>query len=470
MSFPKKNEVIEDIEIVDTAEKGKSVGKHNGAVIFIPEAIPGDVVDVKIKKRKKSYLEGQLVQFKAYSQDRVMPFCQHFWDCGGCKWQHMTYEAQVRQKQKLIEDNLHQVAGLPDLKMNNIIPAPNTQYYRNRLDFAFSNSRWLTEEEVNSGATVDDRRGVGLHVPGRFDRVVDIEHCYLQKEPSNKIRLALRDFGIRNHYSFYDNYQKQGLFRSVIIRTSSTGDVMVIMMFGENQHYGVQHTMEFLTDEFSEITSLYYVINEKANDTHFDLDVHLFNGLPYLRENINGLEVRIGPKSFFQTNSEQTPTLFDIVADYAALQGHETVYDLYTGVGSIALYLASKVQKVIGIEEIDEAIDWAETNAKINQIDNVTFTTGQVEKTMDQQFWETYGKPDVVVLDPPRAGMHPKVVQNLLKAMPEKIVYVSCNPATQARDLQELKSVYDVLASQPVDMFPHTNHVENVLKLQLKAE
>ncbi len=470
MRLPKKNEVLENLHVEDIANKGKGLAREGNLVIFIEDVVPGDQVDARITKRKKSYLEGKPVQFHTYSDDRTTPFCEHFDLCGGCKWQHIHYEAQLKLKQKYVYDNLTRLGQVADFEYRDITSAPDTQYYRNRLDFAFTSKRWITEAEKESGEVIDNRNGAGLHIPGRFDKVVDIKHCYLQKNPSNPIRLGLKTYADKQGYSFYDILNNKGLLRSLIVRTTIQDDTMVTVMFGQQDEEAIQDIMNFLNQEYPQITSLYYVINEKANDTFYDLPVHHFSGNPFIEEKLDGLKLRLGPKSFYQTNSKGAKKLFDTVQSLAAIEPHETVYDLYTGIGSIALYLANQARQVIGIETVPEAIEYANENARINNIENAQFFTGEVRDILDENFMATYGKPDVLVTDPPRDGMHPKVVETILTVLPKRIVYVSCNPSTQARDLAELKAYYRADVAQPIDMFPHTFHVENVLLLTRKND
>ncbi len=468
MRLPKRNEVIEDLKVEDIAKKGKGVARQNNLVIFIEGVVPGDLIDARITKRRKSYLEAKPVEFHEYSPERTEPFCEHFDLCGGCKWQHITYQEQLNLKQKYVYDNLTRLGQVEDFRFQDILPAPDTKYYRNRLDFAFTNNRWITDEEKNSGAIIKDRNGIGLHIPGRFDKVLDIKHCYLQKAPSNEIRLALKQFAEENGYSFFDILNNEGLYRSLIIRTTVDEDVMVTVMFGKNDEEAIHSTMDFLNQQFPYITSLHYVINTKANDTFFDLPVHHYSGLPYIREYVEGLELRLGPKSFYQTNSKGAHQLFKVIRNFAAIRNDEMIYDLYTGIGSIGLFLASQAKQVIGIDTVPEAIEFACENASINGIENARFFTGEMRKILKPDFLENYPGPDVLITDPPREGMHPKVVETILKALPDRIVYVSCNPSTQARDLAMLKAEYRLEVAQPVDMFPHTFHVENVLLLTRK--
>lgn len=466
MTLPRKHEVIEDVRIRDIALKGKGLGRVDNTVVFVPEVVPGDVVNVRITKKKSNYLEGKPVSYLKYSKHRTEPFCSHFDKCGGCKWQHLDYPGQLKYKQNMVYEALHRLARVDGFEMNEIIPATHTRYYRNRLDFAFSDNRWLTHEEIKTGKEVD-KNAAGLHIPGRFDKILDLSHCYLQEYPSNEIRQALKDFAQKQGLSFFDIKGKKGLLRSLIVRTSLTGEVMVIVIFGEKAPGPVESVMKFLKNRFPGITSLYYVINTKSNDTFYDLATHLYSGRPCIREKLgNGMTIELGPKSFYQTNSYQAPVLYKKAAEMAAIRQDEIVYDLYSGVGSISLYVAEKARLVAGIENIPEAVQLAQKNARNNQVKNVDFLTGETETLLKQKLTENDPGPDVVITDPPRAGMHPKAVKALKKLAPGRIVYVSCNPATQARDIGELIDSYDVLRSQPVDMFPHTYHIENVLLMK----
>ena len=469
MKLPKKNAIVEDLAVVDIGKKGKGIAKSNGLVVFVEGAVPGDQLDARVTKRKKSYLEGKPVRYHSFSEDRTQPFCSHFGICGGCKWQHLTYEAQARLKSHFVRDTLTQIGEVPDLNLRPILEAPQKRYYRNRLDFAFTNNRWITETEKARGETIEDRTGIGLHVPGRFDKVVDIEHCYLQPSPSNEIRNALKAYAQKQGYSFFDPVRHEGLLRSLIIRTAQTGEVMVILMTTTYNKDAIADLLGYLQTYFPNITSINYVINAKANDTFFDLPVHTYSNPPWIEETINGLTLRLGPKSFFQTNTEGAETLFKVIDELADLRPHEIVYDLYTGVGAIALYLAHKAKKVIGIESVEEAVTYARSNAQLNNIANATFYAGDMQQVLPAVLNEQAGRPDVLLTDPPREGMHPKVVKRILEAMPSRIVYVSCNPATQARDLAKLQEKYRVAASQPLDLFPHTYHVENVVLLNQKV-
>ncbi|MCC5946634.1 MAG: 23S rRNA (uracil(1939)-C(5))-methyltransferase RlmD [Bernardetiaceae bacterium] len=463
-----KNIILEDIEILDVGSEGKCIAKSpEGAVIFVTGVAPGDRVDLRVTRKKKSYMEAQPIAFRSYSPKRVTPFCEVFGTCGGCKWQHLPYEAQLFYKEKQVLDNLQRI-GKTDLgQKRSILPAPQTTYYRNKLEFTFSPHRWLSDAEINSDKDFD-RRALGFHIPGRFDRLVDISHCYLQAEPSNEIRNALRQWAIEQDLSFYDVKIHKGLFRNLIIRTTSTGELMVIVQFGQDDKENIQRCLQFLAEQFPQINSLAYIINTKKNETFHDLEVHTFAGLPYITEKMENLDFRISAKSFFQTNSEQALSLYRIVRDFAGLTGDEVVYDLYTGTGTIANFVAAKASQVIGIEYVPQAIEDAKINAQINKIENTAFYAGDIKDLLNEDFIANNPAPDVIITDPPRAGMHADVVQTIIQLSPQRIVYVSCNPATQARDLALLSEHYRVCITQPVDMFPHTHHVENVLLLEKK--
>lgn len=461
----KHHRVVEGLEIIDTAAKGKSLGKYENAIIFVNDTVPGDIVDVMITRKKKNYFEAKPLHFQKLSEFREEPFCAHFDNCGGCKWQNITYPKQLQLKEKIVLDAFRKIAGVP-ISIEPVIPSEKQTYYRNRLDFAFSNRRWLTEAEIADGETINYREGVGFHVPGRFDRVVDITKCYLQEEPSNKIRNGLRDFAQEHALSFFDNVTKKGLLRSLIIRTTTLGDVMVIMMFGEYTPPKIESVMQYLDSAFPEIDSLYSVINTKGNDTFFDLDLELLSGKPFIREKVGDVVLEFGPKSFFQTNPFQTPILFDVVKDFADIKPFETVFDLYCGVGAITLYLAKQSKNVVGFETVEEAVDFAKRNAKLNNNENASFYYKEIEKLDTEAVIAQHGTPDIIIADPPRSGMHPKAAENILKLSATRIVYVSCNPATQARDFNILKDHYNIEKVQPVDMFPLTPHVENVMLLK----
>ncbi|MBW3467312.1 23S rRNA (uracil(1939)-C(5))-methyltransferase RlmD [Arthrospiribacter ruber] len=468
MSRKMKNKVVSNLKIERIAAEGKCVAHHEGKVVFVKDVAPGDVVDVRITKGKSSFMEGEPIAFHEYSKDRVEPFCSHFGVCGGCKWQHIHYDLQKNYKwQQVIDqfDRIAKVENMPDVLP--ILGSENTRYYRNKLDFTFSNNRWLTREEINSGEQFE-RNALGFHIPKMFDKIVDIEHCYLQNDISNEVRNSLREFALAQGLGFYDIRNQEGLLRNLIIRTSSTGESMVIVQFGADHKEEIETVMVFLNEKFPQITSLLYIINLKKNETFHDLEVVTYVGKPYIEEEMEGLKFRIGPKSFYQTNSAQAYELYKVTREMADLQGDEVVYDLYTGTGTIANFVAKQAKQVIGIEYVEAAIEDAKLNAEVNGLENTLFYAGDMKDMLTEEFISKHERPDVVITDPPRAGMHDDVVQMLLKLEAPKIVYVSCNPATQARDVALLSEKYQVDKIQPVDMFPQTYHVENVVRLTLK--
>jgi 23S rRNA (uracil1939-C5)-methyltransferase len=460
----KKGKTVEQLKITGISSDGKAVGRKNGLVIFVKGAAPGDTVDVQITGRDKKFLLGKIVRFHEESTDRVTPFCDHFGVCGGCKWQHITYESQLRHKQQHVEDNMKKISGmsLPDLEP--IIGSSDTTFYRNKLEFTFSNNRWLTREEIASGKEFS-RNALGFHIPKMFDKILDIQECHLQGTPSNLIRNAVREYAEKHQLSFYDIKKHEGLLRNLIIRTSTTKELMVIVQFGKREREQIVGLMNFLHEEFPEITSLNYVVNEKKNETFYDLPVTNFYGEEFIHERMGYLTFRIGPKSFYQTNSRQAEVLYQKVLEYADLSGEEIVYDLYTGTGTIANFVAHKARKVVGIESVADAVEDAKKNSGINGILNTEFYAGDMKDMLGNDFIKNHGKPKVIITDPPRAGMHKNVVKALNRIQADRIVYVSCNPSTQARDLQELEENYFVKRIQPVDMFPHTHHVENIALL-----
>lgn len=457
---------LENLEIIDAASKGKCIGKYEERVVFVAGVVPGDVVDVQVIKKKKRFFEARPVAIKKFSDKRIEPVCEHFGVCGGCKWQNMNYQDQIGYKQKEVEDNFKHLGKFEFPEVMPILGAPETEFYRNKMEFTFSNKQWLTKEELDSGIPFSN--AVGFHVPGRFDKVVDINKCHLQKDPSNAIRNFIRTFAAEKEYTYFDLRAQVGFLRTLIIRTTSIGELMVIVCFYENNKTEIENLLNAIKNQFPEITSLMYVVNEKKNDTIGDLDIECFHGNDYIIEEMEGIRFKIGPKSFFQTNSKQAYELYKITRDFAELEGNENVYDLYTGTGTIANFIATKAKQVIGIEYVPEAIVDAKYNSEINSIDNTHFYAGDMKDILNQELVEKHGRPDVIITDPPRAGMHDKVVETILTAEPETIVYVSCNPATQARDLDLLSVKYKVTKVQPVDMFPHTHHVENVVQLKKK--
>lgn len=466
MGRRKKLPLLEEVEITDIGARGKAIARVDNLVTFISNGLPGDVVDVQLTRRRKSYQEGRVVKFHRLSEKRTDPFCKHFGICGGCRWQDLKYTEQLAYKQKEVSDALERIGKLELPGIRPILASKNERHYRNKLEFTFSNRRWLSEEEIRSGEEFGQRKGLGFHIPGMFDRVVDLEECYLQPGPSNAIRQAVRDFTRENGWSYYDLREGGGLLRNLIIRNTLSGELMVIVVFFEEEEESRQALLDHLRSSFPQITSLMYCINRKANDTLGDQEILLHSGRDHILEAMDDLRFRIGPKSFFQTNSRQALELYRKVSEYSALKGDEVVYDLYTGTGTIALFLAGSVRKVVGIESVEEAILDARMNAELNGIENALFFNGDMKEVLNKAFLEREGRPDVLVTDPPRAGMHEDVVRQILQAAPRRIVYVSCNPATQARDLQALCQGYRILEVQPVDMFPHTYHVENIVLLE----
>ena len=464
-----KKRFFENVAIIDIAEEGKGVGKSDDFVLFVDNAVPGDVADIAVYRSKKNFGEGRIAELKQPSEYRIEAFCEHFGTCGGCKWQHMTYAAQLKFKQKSVEDALTRIAKIDTTGMLPILPSPADKYYRNKLEYTFSNKRWLNDGENRTDELLN-MNALGFHIPGRFDKILDINHCYLQAEPSNTLRNGIREFIIKQGYSFYDLKAHAGALRNLIIRTSSTGETMVIVVFAYADEEEVNKLMEFINKGFPEITSLLYIINQKKNDTIFDQEVQVYKGRDYIYEEMEGIRFRIGPKSFYQTNSIQALNLYQVARDFAGFKGHELVYDLYTGAGTIANFIAKQVREVIGIEYVPSAIEDAKINSEINNITNTKFFAGDMKDVLSDVFVALHGKPDVIITDPPRAGMHPDVVNRLMQIEAEKIIYVSCNAATQARDLLVLKEKYNTVKIQPVDMFPHTQHVENVVLLVLRSE
>jgi 23S rRNA (uracil1939-C5)-methyltransferase len=461
--------ILENIEILDAGAEGNAIARYNDMVIFVPFVVPGDICDIRIVSRKRRFYEGRALKFHRYSPNRVEPVCSHFGICGGCRWQVMSYPEQLRYKQKQVSDNFSRIGHLEFPEIRKILASAQTEFYRNKLEYTFSPFRWLTSSEMNANPEDRDTDALGFHIPGMFDRIIDIEKCWLQPEPSNEIRLALRQFAKRNNLSFYNIRQFSGDLRNLIVRNSNTGDLMIIMVFGTDDDVVINSVMGFLSDGFPLITSLYYVINQKHNDTILDLEPVLFRGNAFITETMEDLQFRIGPLSFFQTNAVQALELYRVARNFAGLKGCEVVYDLYTGTGTIANFVAAGASKVIGIEYVESAVKDAEINSQINGIGNTRFFAGDMVKVLTPEFFSEHGRPDIIITDPPRAGMHEKVVMRILEASPSKIVYVSCNPATQARDLSLMAEQYRISAVQPVDMFPHTHHVENVVLLELKA-
>lgn len=459
--------VFENVKVLDAGAKGVSVAKApEGQVIFIPNVVPGDVVDVQTFKKRKSYFEGKAIKFHSFSEHRIEPVCEHFGTCGGCKWQNMKYEQQLFYKNQEVYNNLKRIGKieLPDFEP--ILGSKEQFFYRNKMEFGFSSSRWMTQEEVDSGAELDNINAVGFHIPKMWDKILDIQKCHLQQDPSNDIRNEIRRFANENGLSFFNPRNHEGLLRTLMIRTASTGEIMVLIQFFEDDKAKRELLLNFLAECFPEITSLQYVINQKANDTLYDQDIILFKGREYILEEMEGLNFSINAKSFYQTNSAQAYELYSITREFAGLTGKELVYDLYTGTGTIAQFVSKKAKKVIGVEAVPEAIADAKENAKRNNITNCEFFVGDMKNVFNDEFIKTHGHPDVIITDPPRDGMHADVVKQILSIAPEKVVYVSCNSATQARDLALMDEMYKVTRVRPVDMFPQTHHVENVVLLE----
>ncbi len=460
--------LIPSVEVTDIAAEGKAIAKIDNLVVFIPYVVPGDVIDVQISRKKNKYAEGKAVRIEKYSEKRTEPFCEHFGVCGGCKWQMLPYEEQLKYKQKQVEDNLTRIGKIELPEVQPILGSEKTVFYRNKLEFSFSNKKWLTQEQIESGETFDNMNALGFHIPGMFDKVLDIHKCWLQDDISNRIRNFIREYCFSKGYTFFDLRNKGGMMRNMFVRTSTTGELMVIIVFYEYMRSEREDLLTAIANEFPEITSLLYIINEKANDTITDQVVMTWSGSDSIYEEMEGLRFKIGPKSFYQTNSEQAYVLYKVARDFAGLTGSELVYDLYTGTGTIANFVAKQAKKVIGIEYVEDAIMDAQFNSKNNGIENTLFYAGDMKDILTQDFINEHGKPDVIITDPPRAGMHDDVVNAILFAEPQRIVYVSCNPATQARDISLLDCKYKVEKVQPVDMFPHTHHVENVVLIVRK--
>lgn len=456
---------IENLEIVDIAAEGKSLGRHDDIVVFVPNTVPGDVVNVQINNKRRRFMEGYVLEYVKKSPLRIEPICEHFGECGGCKWQALPYQMQLDFKQRQVFDQLSRLGGFELPEISKIIPSAATEFYRNKLEFTFSNKRWIPRADVAAGIEQSSSDGLGFHIPGMFDKVLDVKKCHLQADPSNDIRLAVKEFALDNQYSFYDVRSHQGLLRNLVIRTSSTSQIMVIVIFAEADQSRIDAMMKMLNERFPEITSLNYIVNEKLNDSYGDQTVICYAGKPYIEEQMEDLRFRINPKSFYQTNSEQAYNLYKVAREYADLTGSEVVYDLYTGTGTIANFVARQAAKVIGVEYVPEAIEDASHNSELNNIHNTRFFAGDMKDVLNAEFIATHGRPDVVILDPPRAGIHEDVAKTILAAAPDRMVYVSCNPATQARDIALFDAMYRVTKVQPVDMFPHTHHVENVVQL-----
>jgi 23S rRNA (uracil1939-C5)-methyltransferase len=465
MGRSKQKPLLERLMVTDLAAEGKAIARHEGMVVFVTKCIPGDVVDVQIIRKRKRYLEGFPIRFHAYSPDREEPFCRHFGICGGCQWQQLPYLQQLKFKQQQVADALGRIGKTGVEMMMPILPSEKQKFYRNKLEFTFSHSRWLTDAEVRSGLPLQERRALGFHMPGKFDKVLDIETCFLQPEPSNDIRNFVKQYAINRNLEFFDLSHQQGFLRNLIIRNNLAGEVMLVFSFFRDDPEAIPQLLDAVAQQFPQVVSILYVINPKANDTLNDLEITRYRGQDHLTETMEDLRFRISPKSFFQTNTAQAYRLYCLVRDMAGLTGQETVYDLYTGTGTIALFLARKCSRVVGLEFVQEAVDDARRNAALNGITNALFLAGDIRGLLSPRFIAEHGRPDVVVTDPPRTGMHADVIQSILEASPKRIVYVSCNPATQARDIALLADRYAVLKAQPVDMFPFTQHVENIVLL-----
>lgn len=468
MGRKKLDLILENVKIEAVAAEGKSLAHVDGTVVFVEFAVPGDIVNVKVTKKKKNYMEGFILEIVKPSEDRLQPFCEHFGICGGCRWQPLPYDMQLKAKQQQVWDQLVRIGHLEIPDISPILPSDKTKYYRNKLEFTFSNKRWIYNNEDPDSLTDEERLGLGFHVGKFFDKVLDIKHCSLQPDPSNEIRLFIREYAVTHNLEFYNIRENTGFLRNIIVRNNQVGDVMLTVCFAYDDQDKIVPMLDAIAAEFPQIKSLHYVINEKLNDSISDLDCILYKGDDAIWETMGKLKFKIGPKSFYQTNSEQAYKLYSVAKEFAALTGNEVVYDLYTGTGTIAQFISDKASKVIGIEYVKEAIEDARINAEANGITNCTFFDGDMKDILTADFIKEHGKPEVMIIDPPRAGMHPDVVKVIMEAAPERIVYVSCNPASQARDLAMMSPMYEITAVQPVDMFPHTMHVENVCALKLK--
>ena len=461
--------LLEQVKITGVAAEGKALARVDDLVVFVPYVVPGDVVDLQVRRKKHSYAEAEAVRFHEYSTERSTPFCKHYGICGGCKWQCLAYEHQLKYKQQQVVDALTRIGKVELPEITPILGSEETREYRNKLEFTFSNKRWLTWEEVADGVSYDNMNALGFHIPGAFDKVLDIEECHLMQGLNNRLRNGIREFAMKENIPFFDLRSQTGVLRNMMLRLSTTGEVMLLLQAKvtcDDEMKQLEKVLHFVADEFPEVTSLLYVINNKCNDTFGDLEVVTFKGTDVIYEEMEGLRFKVGPKSFYQTNSRQAYNLYKVTRDFAGLTGDEVVYDLYTGTGTIANFVAKKAKKVIGIEYVEDAIIDARVNAELNGFENMTFFAGDMKDILTRDFIDEHGRPDVIITDPPRAGMHNDVIDTILFAAPERIVYVSCNPATQARDLQLLDKDYKVVAVQPVDMFPHTHHVENVVLLE----
>ncbi len=468
MSRRNKRQIFENIEVIDAGARGKTVAKApDGRVIFLTNTVPGDVVDIETGRKRKAYYEGKAIHFHTLSDKRTTPVCEHFEYCGGCKWQHMKYEDQLFYKEKEVTQNLVRIGHLELPEITPILGCDKTYFYRNKMEFSFSSNRWLTYEEINSEEEVDSKNALGFHISGMWDKILDINTCHLQEDPSNEIRNAIKEFSIKNDIAFFNPREQDGLLRTMMLRIVSTSEIMLVIQFYKEDKTKRELLLNFITERFPQITSLQYVINGKANDTIYDQEVVLYAGRDHIFEEMEGLRFKINAKSFYQTNSEQAYELYKITRNFAGLSGSEIVYDLYTGTGTIAQFVSKKAAKVVGVESVPEAIEDAKKNAKLNAIENCEFYVGDMKEVFTSEFIKQHGKPDIIITDPPRDGMHKKVVEQILAIAPKRVVYVSCNSATQARDLALMKEHYKIVKTQAVDMFPQTHHVENVVLLEL---
>ena len=471
MRKKKELPLFENVKVEAVAAEGKAIARIDDQVVFVPFVAPGDVVDLKVKKKKHSYMEAVAVNYHQMSELRVQPVCRHFGICGGCKWQHLIYQEQIKAKQQQVVDALTRIGKIQLPEISPILGSEKIYEYRNKLEFGFSDKRWLTDEEIAQDVKFESMDALGFHITGAFDKILDIEECHLMDPVNNKIRNDIREYALQHSLSFYDLRENKGLLRSIMIRNSNSGELMLLVQFrieNEQEREQAMNLMQHLADTFPQITSLLYVDNHKCNDTFADQTVNVFKGNEFIFEMMEDLKFKVGPKSFYQTNTDQAFNLYKVARDFAQLSGDELVYDLYTGTGTIANFVAKKARKVVGIEYVEDAIMDAKVNSQINGIDNTVFFAGDMKDILNQEFILKHGKPDVIITDPPRAGMHKDVVDAILFAQPKRIVYVSCNPATQARDLQLLDQLYKVTKVQPVDMFPHTQHVENVVLLEIR--
>ena len=460
--------LLENLRIETAGAQGKALGRVDEKVVFVSGVVPGDLIDAQVTKKRKKYMEARATKIHEYSSDRVDAFCEHFGVCGGCKWQNMSYAKQLEYKEAQVLDQFKRIGHLEFNEYFPIIPADKTDHYRNKLEFTFSNKKWLTIEQIQSEEEIPDRNGLGFHIPGAFDKVVDLNECHLQAEPSNSIRAFIREYTAEHDYSYFDLRAQHGMMRNLIVRSSSTGDLMVIVSFFEDDKVKREALLDALGEAFPQISSMMYVINAKKNDSLFDQDIICYKGKDHIIEKIEDLSFKIGPKSFFQTNTKQAEKLYKAALDFADIQSEDTVYDLYSGTGSITCILAQKAKKVIGVEQVAEAVAAADENAKLNKLDNMLSFVGDTKDVLNKAFFEEHGKPDVIVVDPPRAGLHEKVIQEIMDTQVEKVLYISCNPATQARDLALMKEEYSIEKVQAVDMFPQTYHVENIAFLRRK--